>query len=69
MRQMRWNEWDETDEMMCKKDEDWKWKISFYHEKKWEAETLSLMKRSKKRCFDERSSFDESEWIWWILSK
>ena len=28
---MKWDKWDE---MMCKKDENWKWEISFYHEKK-----------------------------------
>ena len=32
MKQVRWSKWDE---MMCKKDEECRWKISFYNEKKW----------------------------------
>ena len=39
---------------MCKKDEVWKWKISSYHERNEETETLSFMRKSKERCFDKK---------------
>ena len=50
--------WDETNEMMCKKDEECRWKISSYYERNERAEALSLMKRSEERCSNEGWFFE-----------
>ena len=67
MKQMRWSKWNE---MMCKKDEECRWKIFSYHEKKWEnwdAKSYETARNDRKNVVSMRSNwsnnFVERKWV------